>query len=206
MDHHIHSNSSVAPSSLHIDLQTYEQSQDSNVGTCTILRHFSSRIPGDFVLVPCDLIPPPSLPLSSLVDKFRVDSTSDGSIATTCWFAHKPENGAFPEEWGPDPHPVPIVWDDPSGTLLHIDTPDDQDRNGEELELPMSLLSRFVHCIIYRLLLSLILGLVFVAIRDRHYPRGFGTRMYMSAGDLSWMCCMKRSALIPLGKNSSRGC
>ncbi|KAG5643607.1 hypothetical protein DXG03_000615 [Asterophora parasitica] len=139
--HHIHSGASV---SLRIDLQTYDESQDTSVGTCTLLRHFSSRIQEDFVLVPCDFIPPPSLPLSVLLNKFRADAISDGSIATTCWFAdHKPEKGAFPEEWGPHPQPSPIVWDDASGTLLHIDTPDDQDRNSEEIELRMALLSRY---------------------------------------------------------------
>ncbi|RDB16855.1 putative translation initiation factor eIF-2B subunit gamma [Hypsizygus marmoreus] len=142
--HHIHSGTSVAPSSLNIDLQTYDESQDTSVGTCTLLRHFSSRIPEDFVLVPCDFIPPPSLPLSLLLDKFRVDAIFDGSIATTCWFAaHRPEKGSFPDEWGPSPPPVPIVWDEPTGTLLHIDTPDDLDRNPEEIELRMALLSRY---------------------------------------------------------------
>lgn len=97
------------------------------------------------MLVPCDFIPPPSLPLSILLNKFRADAISDGSIATTCWFTgHKPEKGAFPDEWGPLPQPVPIVWDEPSGTLLHIDTPDDQDKNGEDIELRMALLARSV--------------------------------------------------------------
>ncbi|KAF5385870.1 hypothetical protein D9615_002456 [Tricholomella constricta] len=142
--HHIHSGASLSLSSLRIDLQTFDESQDTSVGTCTLLRHFSSRITEDFVLVPCDFIPSPSLPLSILLNKFRADAISDGSIATTCWFAdHKPEKGAFPEEWGPHPQPSPIVWDEASGTLLHIDTPDDQDRNGEEIELRMALLSRY---------------------------------------------------------------
>ncbi|GLB37163.1 putative nucleotidyl transferase [Lyophyllum shimeji] len=142
--HHIHSGASVSLSSLRIDLQTYDESQDSSAGTCTLLRHFSSRITEDFVLVPCDFIPPPSLPLTVLLNKFRADAISDGSIATTCWFAdYKPEKGAFPEEWGPHPQPFPIVWDEDSGTLLHIDTPDDQDKNAEEIELRMALLSRY---------------------------------------------------------------
>ncbi|KAG6868924.1 hypothetical protein C0993_007698 [Termitomyces sp. T159_Od127] len=143
--HHIHSETAVSLSTLRIDLQTYDESQDTSVGTCTILRHFSNRITDDFVLVPCDFITPQSLPLSLLLDKFRTDAISDGSIATTCWFAdHKPEKGAFPDEWGPHLQPSPIVWDEATGTLLHIDTPDDQDRNAEELELRMALLSRFV--------------------------------------------------------------
>ncbi|KAG6862206.1 hypothetical protein C0995_002136 [Termitomyces sp. Mi166 len=135
----------VSSSTLRIDLQTYDESQDTSAGTCTILRHFSNRITEDFVLVPCDFVPPPSLPLSALLNKFRTDAVSDGSIATTCWFAdYKPEKGAFPDEWGPHPQPSPIVWDETTGTLLHINTPDDQDRNAEEIELRMALLSRSV--------------------------------------------------------------
>lgn len=143
--HHIHSDASVSPSSLRIDLQTYDESPDTSVGTCTLLRHFSSRIPEDFVLVSCDFIPPSSLPLTVLLNKFRADAISDGSIATACWISNRlPEKGAVPDEWGPLPRPVPIVWDEPTGTLLHIDTSDEQDKNTEELELRMCLLSQFV--------------------------------------------------------------
>jgi len=140
--HHIHSDAS---SSLHVDLQTYDESQDSSVGTCAILRHFASRVTEDFILVPCDFIPPPSLPLSLLLNKFRVDAISDGAIATTCWFeTHKPAKDTFPEEWGPHIPPTSIVWDEPSGTLLYVDTPDDQERNADEIVLRMSLLSQSV--------------------------------------------------------------
>ena len=87
ISHYIHSQSSSASfSSLHVDLQTYDESQELTVGTCSVLRHFSARIQEDFVLLPCDLIPPESLPLSRILDKFRADSASDGSIATTFWF------------------------------------------------------------------------------------------------------------------------
>ncbi|KAF9461333.1 UDP-3-O-glucosamine N-acyltransferase [Collybia nuda] len=142
--HHIHSDTSVSPSLLRIDLQTYDETPDTNVGTCTLLRHFSNRIPEDFVLVPCDFIAPPSLPLSTLLNRFRADAISDGSIATTCWIgAYAPEKGAFPDEWGPLPKPMPIVWDEFTETLLHVDTTDDQDRNAEELELRVSMLTRY---------------------------------------------------------------
>jgi translation initiation factor eIF-2B subunit gamma len=140
--HHIHSD--VSSSSLRIDLQTCDESPESNVGTCALLRQLSSRISEDFVLVPCDFIPPQSLPLTILLNKFRVDTLSEGSIATTCWYAsHEPEKGAFLEEWGPVPSATPIIWDPSTGTLLHIDTTDDLDRNAEGIELRMSLLSRY---------------------------------------------------------------
>ena len=42
------------------------------------------------------------------------------------------------------PSNVPIVFDERSGTRLHVDTPDDVDKNNEEFELRMSLLSQSV--------------------------------------------------------------
>ncbi|KAF8967811.1 UDP-3-O-glucosamine N-acyltransferase [Flammula alnicola] len=142
--HHIHSD--VSSSSLRIDLQTYDESQGGIIGTCALLRQFSNRISEDFVVLPCDFIPPPSLPLSRLLDKFRVDSLSEGSLATTCWYSSPPpEKGAFIDEWGSPPATFPIVWDPATDTLLHVDTSDDFDRNPEEIELKMSMLSRFPH-------------------------------------------------------------
>lgn len=145
ISHYIHSDTSSSFSSLRIDLQTYDESHDLSTGTCTLLRHFSNRITGDFIIVPCDFVASPSLPLINLLDKFRVDSLSDGSIATACWFeATTPNLGkdAIPEEWSSSSLATPIVWDESSGTLLHIDTPDDEDRNSEEIELRMALLSK----------------------------------------------------------------
>ncbi|KAF9562805.1 UDP-3-O-glucosamine N-acyltransferase [Agrocybe pediades] len=142
--HHIHSD--VSSSSLRIDLQTYDESLDDNIGTCTLLRQFANRISEDFVVLPCDFIPPPDLPLSLLLNKFRVDTLSDGCLATTCWYPSRtPEKGTHIEEWGPLPTTTSIVWDPATSTLLHVDTPDDKDRNAEELELKMSLLSRHPH-------------------------------------------------------------
>lgn len=110
-----------------------------------MLRHFSNRITGDFILVPCDFITSPTLPLTRLLNKFRVDSTSDGAIATACWFEGQNLNlgkDAIPDEWGSSHNVVPMVWDESTETLLHIGTPDDDDRNAEEIELRMALLSK----------------------------------------------------------------
>lgn len=128
-------------------MQTYDESQDMTNGTCALLRHFSNRITKDFILVPCDLIAPSSLPLAKILNKFRTESNSDGAIATGFWFESQNLHlgkDSIPEEWGSSNIVVPIVWDVASGTLLHIDTPDDQDLNGEEVELRMALLSRCV--------------------------------------------------------------
>nr|GAT57633.1 UDP-3-O-[3-hydroxymyristoyl] glucosamine N-acyltransferase [Mycena chlorophos] len=141
LSHHIHSHSYA---SVHVDIQSYEETAETGVGTCTLLRHFSSRIQRDFVLLPCDFIPPPSLPLSALLNKFRTETVSDGLIATTCWFsAPKSDKNSTPDEWGHSAPTVSIVWDKPSGTLLYVDTADAQDQNSDEVELQMSMLSRY---------------------------------------------------------------
>lgn len=141
ISHYIHSQSSSASfSSVHIDLQTFDESQELSAGTCSVLRHFANRIKEDFILIPCDFIPPPSLPLSKLLNKFRTDTMSDGSIVTSCWY--ESDKQTTPDEWGSPPQPTPIVWDHLSGTLLYVDSPHEVDKNSDELELRMTLLSR----------------------------------------------------------------
>ncbi|PPQ74037.1 hypothetical protein CVT26_006940 [Gymnopilus dilepis] len=140
--HHIHSD--VSSSSLRIDLQTYDESRNDNTGTCALLRHFSSRISEDFIVVPCDFIPPSNLPLSLLLDKFRIDALSEACLATACFFlSRRSEKSLHFEEWGSLPSIYPIIWEPLTGTLLHIDTSDDQDRNSDEVELKMTLLSAY---------------------------------------------------------------
>ncbi|CCM00394.1 uncharacterized protein FIBRA_02424 [Fibroporia radiculosa] len=138
------SDASSAFPTLRIDLQTYDESQGLSVGTCTILRHYAHRIQRDFVLLPCDFVPAPSFSLTQVLNKFRTESTYDGAIATACFFeGRRPDKSSSTDEWGALPTPIPIVWDERTGTLLHIETPDDIDRNGEEMELRMSLLTRY---------------------------------------------------------------
>ena len=143
MSNYIQSDVSSLFPALRIDLQTFEQSRDMAVGTCELLRHFSARIRSDFIVLPCDFVPPPSLTLVQLLNKFRTEATYDGAIATACFYeAVKPDKGAATEEWGILPTNSPIIFDDRSGTLLYVDTPDDIDSNGEEFQLRMSLLSQ----------------------------------------------------------------
>jgi len=144
LSNYIQSDSSASFPSLQIDLQTFEELQDLSVGTGAILRHFAHRIKQDFVLLPCDFVPPPTLALTQILNKFRTESTYDGAIATAFFYeGRKPDKGSSADEWGLVPTPTPIVWDERSETLLHIDTPDDADRNSEDLELRMSLLSKY---------------------------------------------------------------
>lgn len=137
--HHIYSN--ISPTLLKIDLQTFDGNEDGNDGTCALLRHFIPRISEDFIIVPCDFIPPPSLPLSILLDKFRVETLSENFLAMTCWYAVRPpEKGSLIEEWGTPSSASAMIWDPRTKALLHIDTPDDRDRNPGDIELRMSML------------------------------------------------------------------
>ncbi|KAH9176436.1 UDP-3-O-glucosamine N-acyltransferase [Lactarius sanguifluus] len=145
ISHHIHSDtSSSSYPSLHVDVQTYDESPDQPIGTCAVLKHFSNRIQRDFVLLPCDFVPPEDLSLTTILNKYRIESNLGGAIVTSCWLKTRVADvGGIPDEWNPTRTSVPIIWDKKSGTLLHVDTPDDRDRNADELEIRMSLLSRY---------------------------------------------------------------
>ncbi|EJD02568.1 UDP-3-O-glucosamine N-acyltransferase [Fomitiporia mediterranea MF3/22] len=150
ISHHINSDpSSSSLSNLSVEIQTYDQSQDIPAGTASILAHFATRISNDFVLLPCDFIPPPSLRLESVLDKFRVEVDTDGALATALFFEQRPVEGekgkaaAVEETWGAPTPPWPVVYDANSGTLLHVDTLDDQDRDGDELAIRMCTLCSY---------------------------------------------------------------
>lgn len=144
LTHYIRSDgSTTAFPSLRIDLQVYGDTKDVKGETCAVLRTFAHKIKQDFIVLPCDFVPSPTFPLTRVLDKFRAEDPYDGSIATTCFYEwQKPEKGSSVEEWNSVPTLMPIVWDEPSGTLLHIDTPDDVDHDDSNIELSMSLLSR----------------------------------------------------------------
>ncbi|VDC07146.1 unnamed protein product [Peniophora sp. CBMAI 1063] len=143
ISHHIQSGaSSSGYPSLSITFTTYEPA-DTN-GTCVALLAAKPRITHDFVLLPCDFVPPSDLTLQAILDAFRVDVAVDGAIATGCWFApSRPDKGAVPDEWGSMLSPSTIVWDQASGSLLHIDTEEDAERNGDDIELRMALVNKF---------------------------------------------------------------
>ncbi|KAH8828298.1 UDP-3-O-glucosamine N-acyltransferase [Flagelloscypha sp. PMI_526] len=134
----------IASSALNIDIQSTDESQETSIGTCALLRQFSSRIKEDFVLLPCDLVPS-TLRLSTLLDKFRTDVVSSGTIATACWLAtEKPEKSQFPEEWLPsDTTSTPIIYDKITETLLYVDSYDTLEKDGEILQVRMGLLNRY---------------------------------------------------------------
>ena len=181
ISHYVHSNTSFP--SLSIDIQSYDESENLNIGTCTLLRQFSSRIPNDFVLLPCDFIPPPSLPLSSLLDKFRTDSIADGSIATACWFeGQRPGKGMQVDEWSHVASPTSLIWDESSGTLVYIDTPEAIDDNTEDIELRMAMVSQCVHSLFY-----LANTLISSGIHGRDCLQPSKIPISTSADMLSWM-------------------
>jgi translation initiation factor eIF-2B subunit gamma len=97
------------------------------------------------VLLPVDFIPPPSLSLLKILNKFRNDTTSDGAIATTCWFEpHRSDKSAVVEEWGSFARTVPIAWEEKTMTLLYIDPAGGVDGQSEDIDLRMGLLMEWV--------------------------------------------------------------
>jgi translation initiation factor eIF-2B subunit gamma len=145
ISNHINNDStSSLYASLRIDLQGLEETPEQEQGTTAILTHFAGRIKTDFILLPCDFIPPPSLPLVRLLNKFRTDVSAELGIAVSCWFETSNEKPSFEEEDG-SIGAVPIVWDSASSTLLHITSKDEREDGGDELSLRSSLLSRCVY-------------------------------------------------------------
>jgi hypothetical protein len=126
-----------------------DETVEIGLGTSAILNHFANRIKHDFILLSCDFIPPLSLPLGRILNKFRADVSAEGAIAAACWFEPAPDKGSF-EESGGGPGAPPIVWDDEAGTLLYVSSHDEMDSNQEEVELRMSLLSRRVDLSTFR--------------------------------------------------------
>jgi translation initiation factor eIF-2B subunit gamma len=53
------------------------------VGTARILRRWRDWIRSDFVVLPCDITPPPSLPLTKLLNRHR---NQTGSLVTSLWY------------------------------------------------------------------------------------------------------------------------
>lgn len=138
ISHHIHSDISL---SLNIELQPHD---DPDADTGQLLRDFSHKIKDDFIILPCDFIPPPSMPLSILLDKFRAGSITLGPLITSFWFfSPQSEKGAFPDDWSPLPKSA-VVWDDQTHRLLHVDTSDQTEQSPETIILPMSILSQYV--------------------------------------------------------------
>ena len=50
------------------------------------------------------------------------------------------EKSQTDDAWSSLPPTTTIMYDESSGTLLHVDTPDDQDNNSDEIELRMAML------------------------------------------------------------------
>ena len=62
----------------------YDESLEEPVGTCVVLERFSCCILRGFVILPCDFIPPEDLSLTSVPNKYRIESNLDGTVVTSC--------------------------------------------------------------------------------------------------------------------------
>lgn len=97
------------------------------------------------MVLPCDFIPPPSLSLSTILNKFRQESTLGDAVCTTCWYEVVPPVEKHTSDgWSSAQQSVPIVWDEKTGTLLHVDIPDPAARISDDIQLKMSMLSMYV--------------------------------------------------------------
>jgi translation initiation factor eIF-2B subunit gamma len=139
ISHYLH-NESTSFASLRIDLQGFDEGPDEDQGTSTILLHYAHKIQTDFILLPCDILPSPSLPLSRIMNKYRADIGADGTIAASLWFETGAEKGSFEE--GEVASTAPIIWDPVSSTLLYVNTEDDASNLKTEISLRSSLISR----------------------------------------------------------------
>ena len=98
-----------------------------------MLAQFTDEITSDFIIVPCDFVPPPSLQLSTLLDRFRMDPSGLLMAALFYETAPAPSTALVP---GDEPDPPPAVLFDDAGTLLKID----DDVDAEELDVRMEML------------------------------------------------------------------
>lgn len=139
--HHIHSDiSSSSFPALRIDIQTYDD-DDAPIGTCAILRRFANRIQvltcfiffqlyvpftdrrsnvfllqSDFIILPCDFIPPPNLSLSTVLNRYRANL--DKLVISTLFIEVTNDEEKNSED---SQAPPLIAYDENSRTLLHVD-------------------------------------------------------------------------------------
>ncbi|KAG8912800.1 hypothetical protein FRC00_003765 [Tulasnella sp. 408] len=124
MSHFVYSSAEFP--ALRITLQTIDD-DDESMGTADVLREISSSIQADFIVLPCDFIPPPNLTLSSLLDAHRMDA--DGPILTSLLY----ERGEITKD---GPPPLLVGLEEKSRTLVHIPV----EESGDDVNLRMSML------------------------------------------------------------------
>ncbi|KAG8978901.1 hypothetical protein FRB90_008263, partial [Tulasnella sp. 427] len=110
---------------LRINIQTIDD--EESMGTADVLREIGSSIQSDFIILPCDFIPPAKLTLSSILDAHRMDA--DGPILTSLLY----ERGEISKD---GPPPLLIGLEEKTRTLMHIPV----EESGDDVNLRMSML------------------------------------------------------------------
>ncbi|KAG8987886.1 hypothetical protein FRB90_003073, partial [Tulasnella sp. 427] len=110
---------------LRINIQTIDD--EESMGTADVLREIGSSIQSDFIVLPCDFIPPVKLTLSSILDAHRMDA--DGPILTSLLY----ERGEISKD---GPPPLLIGLEEKTRTLMHIPV----EESGDDVNLRMSML------------------------------------------------------------------
>ncbi|KAI5451693.1 Translation initiation factor eIF-2B subunit gamma [Naganishia albida] len=103
-----------------------------SVGTARILRRWRDWIRSDFVVLPCDISPPPSLPLVKLLNRHR---NQTGSLVTSLWY----EKSEVELRDSDAPESVLVGYDKKSQELLMVQPLEELE---DDLELRISLLNR----------------------------------------------------------------
>lgn len=91
----------------------------------------------DFVILPCDLTPPSTIALSSLLNRHRSQS---GSLLTSLWY----EKGESELKDPDGPESVLVAYDKATTELLMIQPLEELE---DELSIRMTLLAQYVGCL-----------------------------------------------------------
>ncbi|KAJ9092432.1 hypothetical protein QFC21_006814 [Naganishia friedmannii] len=129
-------------SSANVDDSSDEEDEDEayiavggaadTAGTARILRRWRDWIRSDFVVLPCDITPPASLPLTKLLNRHRNQS---GSLVTSLWYEKTEVELKDPDA----PESILVGYDKKSQELLMIQPLEELE---DDVELRMSLLHR----------------------------------------------------------------
>ncbi|KZO93160.1 nucleotide-diphospho-sugar transferase [Calocera viscosa TUFC12733] len=130
IQHHLSSSNSSWPS-LRVELESVDDEEAESLGAADLLRMFADRIHSDAVVLPCDFVPPPSLPLNLLLNAHRVDVEDPVITALLVETGEEMKDGPIPTLMGLHAQ---------SNTLLFVDDNADPD---DDVALRMNMLWRY---------------------------------------------------------------
>ncbi|EJU04099.1 nucleotide-diphospho-sugar transferase [Dacryopinax primogenitus] len=130
IQHHLSSQNSSWPS-LRVELESVDDEEAESLGAADLLRMFADRIQSDAIVLPCDFVPPPSLPLNLLLNAHRVDVEDPVMTALLVETGEEVKDGPVPTLMGLHAQ---------SNTLLFVDDNADPE---DDVALRMNMLWRY---------------------------------------------------------------